>query len=174
VEELKPQDVLVLLKLVSYGAERWTYAELAEDLRLSPSMVFSAIKRSQKARLLGSGEGPLRPLRGNLQEFLVHGVKYVFPVIRGGLARGIPTAYAAPPLNREISQSTDPPPVWPHPEGQVRGLEFSPIHRAAPGAALKDPKLYELLALSDAIRGGRARERELAIRELKVRLGRAQ
>jgi hypothetical protein len=31
-------------------------------------------------------------------------------------------------------------------------------------------KLYELLALVDAIRDGRAREREIAIRELKARL----
>jgi hypothetical protein len=37
-------------------------------------------------------------------------------------------------------------------------------------AALQDPKLYELLALVDAIREGRARERELAIRELTARI----
>jgi hypothetical protein len=35
---------------------------------------------------------------------------------------------------------------------------------------LKDRKLYELLALVDAIREGRAREREIAIRELTARI----
>lgn len=36
----------------------------------------------------------------------------------------------------------------------------------APVAALKDPLLYEQLALIDAIRDGRPRERQLAEREL--------
>jgi hypothetical protein len=40
----------------------------------------------------------------------------------------------------------------------------------APSSSKRDPKLYELLALLDSIRGGRAREREIAIRELKKRL----
>ncbi|MDO9620597.1 MAG: hypothetical protein Q7I91_01690, partial [Moraxellaceae bacterium] len=54
------------------------------------------------------------------------------------------------------------PPVWPSPEGTVRGLSFSPLYRSAPEAALRDIKLHELLALADALRGGRARERKLA------------
>ena len=37
-------------------------------------------------------------------------------------------------------------------------------------AALQDPRLYELLALVDAIRDGRAREREIAVRELTSRI----
>jgi hypothetical protein len=171
--ELKAQDVLLLLKLVCYGSEPWSYAKLAQDLGMSTSMIFASVKRVQTAGLLETGGHPARPTRGNLKEFLIHGAKYVFPVIRGGATRGIPTSYAAPPLNREIGKSTEPPPVWPHPEGKVRGLEFSPIHRNAPGAALKDPKLYELLALLDALRGGRARERELAVRELQARLEKA-
>jgi hypothetical protein len=61
-------------------------------------------------------------------------------------------------------------PVWPDPEGEVRGEELRPLYRSAPGAARKDPALYELLALVDAIRGGRARERNLAVEELKGRL----
>jgi hypothetical protein len=35
---------------------------------------------------------------------------------------------------------------------------------------LRDPKLHELLALVDAIREGRAREREIAIQELTKRI----
>jgi len=34
----------------------------------------------------------------------------------------------------------------------------------------KDPKLYELLALVDAIRGGKVREREMAKKEIRKRL----
>jgi hypothetical protein len=39
-----------------------------------------------------------------------------------------------------------------------------------PHAALRDPALYELLALVDAIRDGRASERNLAERDLVRRL----
>ena len=61
--------------------------------------------------------------------------------------------------------------MWPHPEGEVRGYEFSPLYKSAPAAAMKDKDLYAMLSLLDAIRDGRARERELAIKELKSRLG---
>ena len=45
------------------------------------------------------------------------------------------------------------------------------LHKSAPAAA-KDPALYELLALIDAVRDGRVRERKLAEKELSTRLRR--
>jgi hypothetical protein len=42
-----------------------------------------------------------------------------------------------------------------------------------PEAAMKDPKLYEMLALLDSIRDGRVREREIAVRELTQRIDQA-
>ncbi len=84
----------------------------------------------------------------------------------------MPTAYAAPPLSEHIS-SEDLPPVWPDPDGTVRGLALEPLYRTAPQAAKADPKLYQLLALVDALRMGRARERKLAEDELKQRLSHA-
>ena len=62
------------------------------------------------------------------------------------------------------------PPVWPDPEGTVRGEELRPLYRSAPAAARRDPALYELLALVDAVRAGRPRERKLAVAELEARL----
>ncbi len=102
---------------------------------------------------------------------MIHGVKYCFPAEYGGLTRGIPTAYAAPPLNQFIAPSSDPPPVWPYAMGTVRGVMLSPIHKAAPEAASQDEKLYQLLTLLDALRTGRAREREIATRELIAAIG---
>ena len=61
-------------------------------------------------------------------------------------------------------------PVWPSADGTVRGLAFSPLYRSAPQAAGRDEILYELLALVDALRAGRARERELAGKEIERRL----
>lgn len=169
---LKPQDVLVVLKLVALGPRSWSYAWLAVQLGMSPSQLHSAVKRALAAQLaVRKGEDIVPNIR-NLEEFLVHGLKYVFVPERGELTRGIPTGHAAPPMEQHFVSSPEPPPVWPEAQGNVRGVAFSPLYNLAPGAARADPQLYELLVLVDAIRGGRARERALAIKELKRRLKR--
>ncbi len=165
---LKPQDIVILLKLITVGEKPWSYATLALELAMSPSEVHSGIKRAGGARLFDAHRKA--PIIRSLLEFLVHGVKYAYPPDRGPLTRGIPTSFAAPPMNSIIVPSTEPPPVWPYPEGTMRGYEFSPLYRSVPKAALKDQALYELLTLLDAIRDGRARERELAIKLLSERL----
>lgn len=169
---LKPQDVVVLLKLVALGEVEWTYQRLASELSLSPSEAHAGVRRAVAAKLMTDAKSATgRPIREALKEFLLHGVKYAFPPERGALTRGVPTGYAAPPLNREIAQGNDPPPVWPHAQGRVRGYALKPLYRSVPLAAERDPALYELLALVDALRDGRARERALAAREIGKRLG---
>lgn len=165
-----PQDVLVLLKLVTIGPRVWSYNELAIELGMSPSQAHSAVQRALSARLALRRNGRITPQTNNLEEFLVHGLKYLCIPQRGELTRGIPTAYGAPPLAELLIEPQDVVPVWPHSEGKVRGESFSPIFRSAPEAAVRDRELYQLLALVDAIRGGRARERALAARELSERL----
>jgi hypothetical protein len=182
---LHPQDVVVVLKLVASrdATKRWTYADLSRDLSMSASQVFRSVDRAEAARLLNAPTVPpppgstedaprvwLWPNNNNLKEFLIYGVKYAFPVQRGGPTRGTPTAEAAPPLNQILAQDFPLPPVWPDPAGLFRGLAFSPLHKIVPRVARQDSKLYELLALLDAIREGRAREREIAIRELTARI----
>jgi hypothetical protein len=184
VETLRPQDVIVILKLVANSDQaNWTYAELSKKLFRSTSHVFRSVARAEAARLLSvpsfaigriEGVSPFaRPNLGNLTEFLVHGLKYCFPAERGGITRGVPTAHAAPPLDQQMVQSSELPPVWPFAEGRVRGIKLLPLHKNALQAALRDPKLYELLALVDAIRDGRAREVEIGVRELSARLSAA-
>ena len=95
--------------------------------------------------------------RSALLEFLSHGLRYVFPPEKGTLTRGIPTAAAMEPLKSIFLSDTDPPLVWPYKDGTVRGLAFTPLYKGVPQAALRDYKLYELLALCDAIKGGRVR-----------------
>lgn len=165
---LKPQDIVILLKLVTVGDHQWSYSTLANELAMSPSEVHSGIGRLAEARLFDAQRKV--PILQALLEFLVHGVKYAYPPERGPLTRGMPTSSSAPPLNSIIIQSDEPPPVWPDPEGKVRGYEFSPLYRSVPKAAARDNALYELLALVDNIRDGRARERELAVKELRKRL----
>lgn len=167
---LKPQDILVVLKLVAMGQKPWSYAWLAVQLRMSPSQLHSAVKRALAAQLAVRKGDVIVPNIRNLEEFLVHGLKYVFVPERGEMTRGIPTGHAAPPLRKHFASAGEPSPVWPDAQGAVRGSTFSPLYSLAPRAALSDPQLYELLVLVDAIRGGRAREREIAIKELKKRL----
>ncbi len=102
-------------------------------------------------------------------EFFIHGLRYVFPPVWLGVTRGIPTSYGAPPLSKEFAAG-DLPPVWPHPEGTLRGEGLVPLYRSVPEAALRDAHLYEWLAIIDALRSGRARERALATKELQRRL----
>src|SRR5258708_12840557 len=157
---LKPQDVLVALKLCTYPDARPPISVVANDLSLSPSEVHGAIGRLRKSRLLNRSNLNDRPNISALEEFLVHGLKYAFPAEHGEVTRGIPTSYAAEPLKREVSMSNDLPPVWPWHEGNTRGVGFEPLYKTVPQAALGDSKLYQLLALADAIRDGRARARK--------------
>jgi hypothetical protein len=168
-QALLSQDVVVLAKLVSYGGERPPIAQVAGDLGLSSSQVHASLKRLERSRLIEAQTS--RPRLRAVEEFLIHGVKYAFPAWRGEATRGMPTAHAAPPLKRQIIEG-DLPPVWPDAEGEVRGLTLAPLYKTAPTAARKDPALYELLALIDAVRDGRVRERQLAEKELSARLRR--
>jgi hypothetical protein len=163
---LRPQDVLVLVKLLSYQGSRPPMAQMGVELSISSSEVHAALKRLALSRLVASDAGGGRPLLQAVEEFLVHGVKYAFPARRGEVTRGLATSYAAPPLNKEIEAGSELPPVWPFPEGKQRGVTLEPLYKTVPAAALRDPTLYEMLALIDALREGRVRERKRAEKAL--------
>lgn len=165
---LKPQDVVILLKIAAMGVSTWQYSFLAKELCMSASEVHAGFRRLEHAHLADSQSK--QPIFPALEEFLIHGIRYVFPAEIGELTRGIPTSHATEPLNNFLVKTQGPPPVWPCAEGNTRGYSFLPLYKSVPDAAMKDSFFYELLALVDAIRGGKARERQLAIRELKKRL----
>ena len=170
---LKPQDVYVVLKLVAVGSRRAqgsTYAHLAVELVMSPSEVHASVKRAQASGLLHGAGLKNRPNVTALEEFLVRGLQYVFPAVRGEMTRGVATAYGARPLKRLVARGSEPIPVWPYAGGKQRGVSFAPLYRTAPEAALRDERFYELLTLVDALREGRVRERKLAAGELRKRL----
>jgi hypothetical protein len=167
---LKPQDLMVLFKLLAVGEKSYTYSSLSDALGVSSSEVHASIGRAKSARLLNIENDRPLVIRAALKEFLLHGAKYAFPATLGSPTRGIPTAYAAPPLVTLVSQPNELPPVWPDAEGNQRGVTFHPLYPTAPLAARKDRVLYEFLALFDALRGGAARERQLAARILAERV----
>ena len=207
--QLKPQDLLVALKLVAWGDQRWTYARLAQELGLSASEAHACVKRGVQAGLLldntlaapppvapagvqesmaayrvrarprrarmavgqadasapAPADNAVRVHSHNLAEFAVHGAKYAFPAQRLPVALGVPTSHSAPAFAGVFAPGSDDW-VWPHPYGTVRGQGLAPLHPSVPFAAMQDAKLYEMLALIDALRVGRARERGMAVKRL--------
>jgi hypothetical protein len=140
---------------------------------MNPSEAEAAIARATDSRLMNIPHR--RPIRAALEDFCVHGVQYVFPAKLGQVTYGMPTAHAAAPLKYEFIASDALPPVWPdkksgvHGSG-VHGRELKPLYCSVPDAARKDEKLYAALALVDAIRMGRSRERKRAAELLHVLL----
>lgn len=163
---LQSLDLLVVLKLTVLSSPRPSFEALARELAISPSSALRSLKRATDAGLVTADR---KPNRHALLEFVLHGVRYVYYVKPGGLTRGIPTAHAAPPLSSLISSSSEVP-VWPDPQGTVRGYTVEPLHQTVPEAVRHDPQLYELLALVDALRLGHIRERNLAAEELRRRI----
>jgi len=169
--ELKPQDLLVLLKVAAHPPQRWTYAALGEALSISASEAHASVKRAVASGLaVAPGRGEWSPVRPSLLEFVLHGARYIWPATQGPVKRGVPTAFGAEPLASQLTVAAGEAPVWAHPTGSAKGPTLSPLYRTAPQAALADPALHRLLALLDGLRIGRARERGLAAKLMEVEL----
>src|SRR5207244_10782323 len=111
---IKPQDILILLKIISSGeiyGESWNTITLSRSLIISQSEVSESLYRSAFAGLLDNNRKNV--FKKALLEFLVHGIKYVFPVKPGSISRGVPTAHSAPPLSRMVVSNGDVY-VWPY------------------------------------------------------------
>lgn len=167
---LKPQDLLVALKVAVSGERYLTFARLAGELFMSASEVHAATRRAEMSRLLVLEDRQVAPVRTALLEFVVYGVKYSFPPLIGSITRGTVTGVGAPPLRALFTAVDELPYVWPDVEGKDRGPSLAPFYHSIPFAARVDSRLYETLALVDALRVGAAREREAAVSELAKRL----
>jgi gentisate 1,2-dioxygenase len=156
---MKSQDIVILLKLLLVEGSEWRYAALAQSLQMSSSTVFAALNRATIAGLYHKNSKTIH--REALLEFLFFGLKYVFPVEVGKLVKGIPTAHSALPLSQFIVSELDIY-VWKSAYGTIRGQSIEPLYETVPQLVQTDPALYELLALTDALRVGKAREKQLA------------
>lgn len=169
--QLKPQDILLSLKLLNEQCANLKFRQLAKELGMSGSETNQAFHRAREAGLIS----PLAKTasRSAVAELLIHGLKYMAPVHPGKRTRGMVTGFAAPPLLEFFGTPSDDPDVmvWPDPNGDRSGWEIEPLSRSAPMAARRDAELYEWLVLADVLRGaGRARERKIAEEILRKRL----
>lgn len=188
---MKSQDVVVLLKLVSLeddeqnighqparqglvgGEDPYSVRGLEAALGISKTEVSASIKRSLASGIAIKDRktGRPKPNRRQLREFIVHGLKFVFPAKPGTMQRGLPTAFAAPVLRNSLQSAGSLISVWPYARGQEMGQSVEPLFKSVPDAAEKDERLYAYLALVDAVRLGNQREANLAANLLAERLG---
>lgn len=171
---LKPQDIVIALKFAVNGGQSWTYSSMAVGLVMSASEVNSGVKRLLHSGILREPIGhEVQPQANHLSiaEFLRHGLRYAFPIVSGGMVRGIPTSYAAEPLCRDLKGGEEPIPVWPWEHGTIRGLALEPLYRTVPEAASKDESLYRALVITDGMRDPSPRVRETAGHYLRHLLG---
>ena len=87
---MRPQDIVILLKKVTLAGQGMTNAQIAKELGISASEVSEALERCRIARLIDNLKQRVNILA--LKEFLIHGLKYVFPVQPQSKVRGIATA----------------------------------------------------------------------------------
>lgn len=161
---LKGVDLLVLLGLLRHPAGDWTVRSLAEELRLPSATVQRALERLTVVRVFDAGRRRVNV--GACEELFVYALRFIAPAVVGRETRGLPTAWAAPPLLGHLAGYDELPPVWPDPLGDVRGLEVQPLHPRVVSLAQADAEMYELLVLVDGLRVGDARVRALAVRLL--------
>lgn len=163
---MRPHDLAVLLKIASKGKQAWLMKDLANELKISASEISESINRSIIGGLISSDKKSLNKLA--LLDFLRYGLRYVYPQQPGAITRGLGTAVSAAPLNSEFI--TEERFVWPFAKGDVRGQTVEPLHPNTPAACLEDSAYYELMALTDAIRIGKAREQKMAFDILKEKI----
>ncbi len=165
--KLLPIDLLVVLKLATTVRAMASVRSLEQELGLSKSAAANSLHRLRELDLVKDSPDGRRVNKLLLRDLLEHAVRWIAPARVGEFELGLPTAHAAEPLIGKLAGDEDPV-VIPLPHGPVRGRAVSPLHPLAPAAAAKDPKLHRLLAVVDALRIGRARDRQLASAELRV------
>ena len=160
---MRPQDIVILLKLLCLRDKLWQYRDLASELYIPISEISGSLKRSEKAGLYNETSRNVH--RQSFMEFIQYGLKYVFPVSPGTMVTGTATAHSHPFYKNYFPSEMQY--AWPNDDGDMRGLGIEPLHPNVPKAAKMDIKLYKLLASIDILRVGRTRELKMAIDELK-------
>lgn len=164
---MRPQDIVILLKIIALKHDDWKNSDLAYSLQISASEITEALNRCKIAGLVDSKKRKVHI--NSFKEFLIYGLKYVFPAEPGAVVRGIPTAHSAYPINEQIASGNDIY-VWSYAKGNQRGQAIEPLYKTLPAVVKDDNLFYELLVITDTIRIGRSREIKIAIEELEKRL----
>lgn len=158
---LRPSDIASLLYLRIHPAD--SYGAMAERLGISKSTAHGGVQRLVRNRLAHASDRAMATVAdGPTLDFLSFGVPYAFAPDTVPDARGVLTGLRALDGDHASAMSGALPIVWPSRLGDARGVGVAPLVPAAPDLPHREPQLYRLLAIVDALRIGDAREREVA------------
>ena len=133
---LKPQDLLVSLKVLPNGNAKWNQRALAQSLGMSLSQVNGSLERAVKAGLMFRGDSrndSPNAFPYALDEFIAHGVRAAFPVQKGAPTIGIPSGVIGAQIDHEFMEVREiEVPVWPSPHGKSRGIGIMPLFKSIP------------------------------------------
>lgn len=161
---MKPQDVVVAAHLfISNPEEEISVRAQSATLKISLGDITNSRRRLAEANILEPKSNNV--LKVNFLEFLVHGLKYTFPIELSAPARGIPTAWAHPHFKKNLVSREDP--VWPSIHGDVYGPALAPLYKSLPDACMQDERLYLVATAIDCLRAGRSREMKLAMETIE-------
>lgn len=159
---MRPQDIVILLKIISKGNTPWRHQDLSNELFISQSEISESLNRNQFAGLIGGDKKKVH--RQSLLNFIEYGLRYVYPAKPGSMVNGIYTAHSHPFMQQQFKSEINY--VWPAERGPVRGLSIEPLYKEVVKAVILDENLYKMLALIDVVRVGRMRELQIAFEEL--------
>jgi len=180
---MKSHDIVILFKLASlhsrFGGRVivenknqpngiYSVRSLERMTGISKSQVNLSLNRMLEVGLakVDRKSGYPKTNKPGLLEFIVYGIRYVFPAKAGELTRGIATSVAAPVLKKQLISAGELIPVWPDAQGNEKGLAIEPLHKNIKQAIMRDKMMYDLLALTDAIRIEQIRTRKIAVEKL--------
>src|SRR5580658_6455140 len=121
---MRPQDIVILLKIITKKTDSWQNKDLAEELYISPSEFSDSLNRSGIGGLLEQEKKKV--YRQSLMEFLEHGLHYVFPALPGSMVNGVFTAHSHPFM--KVRFASDLNYVWPDTRGDEGGLSILPLY----------------------------------------------
>lgn len=160
---MRPQDIVILLKILCIKEQEWQYRDLSAQLNISVSEIAESLNRSHIGGLIDHTRRNV--YHQSIMEFIEHGLHYVFPQVPGTFVTGIPTAHSHSYFKKHFQSELNY--VWPDENGTIKGLSIIPLHKGVPAAVQSDEKLYRWLAAIDIVRVGRVREIKLALDMLK-------
>ena len=160
---IRPQDVVVLLKIISLerSGKSWMKKDLADSLNLANSEITNVFDRLKYTGLIMPGINRVQRL--TFYEYLVYGLKATFPPLVGAETRGLVTASGAIPGSNIIGSDY----VWPQAKGKTRGTSIVPLYSEIVHACENDKDLYSALSACEMLRVGRVREVNFARQWLK-------
>lgn len=89
---MRPQDIVVLIKIILLEDKEWQFQDIARAIYISPAEVSESLSRSSFAGLINHERRKV--FRNAFFEFLQYGLPYVFPQAPGPMTKGMATSHS--------------------------------------------------------------------------------